>query len=310
MSSTNLRQEISKFLRFTSSTSPISYEILGRESEQHCKRILIRFDGDEQDEIRAFLLIPHGKGPFPGVLVFHQHDNQWHLGKSEVCGEYGNPLQAFGPELAKRGFAVLAPDSICFEDRRRNGSGVVPAPHRMDDWLQHYNEMAYRLVRGDFLMTKILSDAARAFSILLNHKMVDSGHVGTLGHSYGGNIVLFFSALEAKVRFACASNAACTYANKMEFGTGLEMAEVIPGFTKRFDIQDLVKCIAPRKTLLVSGKDDKYSRDAGLITKAAKDAFAACGNPENLQHRSFARGHAMTQERFDHILDWIASCAG
>ncbi len=45
------------------------------------------------------------------------------LGKSEVCGLAGNPLQAFGVALVKKGFVVLAPDSICFEDRKEKCKG-------------------------------------------------------------------------------------------------------------------------------------------------------------------------------------------
>jgi hypothetical protein len=54
---------------------------------------------------------------------------------------------------------VLAPDSICFEERRKNKSGIEPDAGDAD-WLQHYNEMSYRLVKGDTLMRKVLDDAS------------------------------------------------------------------------------------------------------------------------------------------------------
>lgn len=113
----------------------------------------------------------------------------------------------------------------------------------------HRNQMCYRLLRGDTLMRRVLDDAARGVSLLRAHHAVDSQRIGTLGHSYGGNTVLFHAALDVRLGFACASGAACSYANKMRHGTGIEMAEIIPGFTQHFDVQDLVKCIAPRKTL-------------------------------------------------------------
>ena len=76
-------------------------------------------------------------------MVFHQHNGAFHLGKSEVAGLVGDPFQAFGPALARRGIAVLAPDAVSFEDRRASGSGTDPHER---DWLQHYNAMAYRLI--------------------------------------------------------------------------------------------------------------------------------------------------------------------
>lgn len=62
------------------------------------------------------MIIPETLGNNPAILINHQHNREHHLGKSEVCGLAGNPLQAFGPELAIIGFVVLAPDSICFEE--------------------------------------------------------------------------------------------------------------------------------------------------------------------------------------------------
>lgn len=68
----------------------------------------------------------------------------------------------------------------------------------------------------------------------------------TLGHSYGGNTALFLSALDERISFCCASGSACTYKNRMLNGVGIEMASVIPGFIQKYDIDDLVTCIAPR----------------------------------------------------------------
>ena len=156
-------------------------------------------------------------------------------------------------------------------------------------------------------MRRVLNDAARGVSLLRDHHAVDRQRIGTLGHSYGGNTVLFHAALDVRIGFACASGAACTYANKMRHGTGIEMAEVIPGFTQRFDVQDLVKCIAPRKTLIVSATEDKYSQDAEVIAQTARETFAALGAEDNLEHRRYSGGHALTHERFEDIVEWIVA---
>ena len=111
----------------------------------------------------------------------------------------GNPLQAFGPELAKKGFVVLAPDSICFESRRED-----PSVEGFDFW-QHFHEMSYRILRGEWLMKKVLQDAMQGISLLAGLECVDKARIGTLGHSYGGNTVLFLSALDERISFACAS---------------------------------------------------------------------------------------------------------
>jgi hypothetical protein len=57
----------------------------------------------------------------------------------------------------------------------------------------------------------------------------------------GGNTALFHGGLDERIRFACARGAACTYQHKIAHQIGIEMAEVIPGFAARYDIQDVVR---------------------------------------------------------------------
>jgi dienelactone hydrolase len=301
-----LREDIATFLGFRVTDAPVSFETLDVREESDHRRLHIRYPSPEGDLIPAFLLVPDGTGPFAAIVVHHQHNSQRHLGKSEVCGLAGDPLQAFAPVLAGRGIIVLAPDSICFEDRRRHRAGTEPDDA---DISQHYNEMCYRLLRGDTLMRKVLSDSAQGIALLRAHPLVDRERIGMLGHSYGGNTVLFHGALDERIRFACSSGAACTYRYKMGHEGGIEMAEVIPGFAARYDIPDLVTCFAPRRILLVSATNDPASQDAEGIVAQARGACAATGLVEQIEHRRYEGKHALTQERFDHILEWIVSCA-
>jgi len=301
-----LRQEISEFLKFSVPTTSVPFSTGSVVGEQGYGRIRISYTSQQGEQIPAFLLLPDGDGPLAAVLIHHQHHGQRHFGKSEVCGLVGDPLQAFGPALARQGVVVLAPDSICFEDRRRNRTGTEA--DEAADVEQHYNEMCYRLLRGDTLMRQVLSDSAQGISLLRAHPLIDPQRVGIMGHSYGGNTVLFHAALDERIRFACSSGAACTYKHKMANGTGIEMAQVIPGFTEHFDIQDLVKCIAPRRVLLVSATEDKYSHDASIITNMARQAFDALEAGERLEHERYDGGHAITQRRFDRIVEWVVSC--
>ena len=308
MSLDNLRHQVSEFLGFDQTDEAVSFETLEVFEEATYRRARITFSSQEGDQIPAFLLLPRMEGPLAAVLIHHQHNSQRHLGKSEVCGLEGDPLQFFGPELANQGIAVLAPDSICFEDRRMNCKGTHP--DEPADVEQHYNEMCYRLLGGDTLMRKVLSDSARGISLMRTHPLIDAQRIGVLGHSYGGNTVLFHGALDDRISFACASGAACTYDHKMTHQIGIEMAEVIPGFVTRFDIPDLVACFAPRHLLLVSATEDKFSQDADRIVAIAREKCATVGIPEHIEHMRYEGGHALNQERFDSIVNWIASHAG
>lgn len=298
------RRQIQDFLRFHPHAVPVHYDVRDEAQQPGYKRLSITYPADEGDTIHAFLLIPDGDGPFPALLIHHQHNGERHLGKSEVCGLAGDPLQWFGPELAQRGFVVLAPDSICFEDRRRSGSGIEPHP---SDTMEHFNEMCYRLIRGDTLMRKVLDDAALGLSLLQQHPQVIADRTGTFGHSYGGNTVLFHAALDERIGFACASGAACSYRYKTAHQVGLEMALTIPDFTARWDIHYLVQCIAPRPLLVVSAKDDPYSHDADDILELAKPAYAGMGAGDALHHHHYAGEHPLTRERFEAIVTWLSA---
>lgn len=277
----------------------VDYKVLESVEESGYTRQLIEYDAGE-DKVSAYLLLPEKQGNNPAILINHQHNREHHLGKSEVCGLAGNPLQAFGPELAKKGFVVLAPDSICFESRRKDTS-----VEGFDFW-QHLHEMTYRILRGEWLMKKVLEDAMKGISLLAGLKCVDKARIGTLGHSYGGNTVLFLAALDERISFACASGSACTFEHRMKNGVGIELASVIPGFHGKYDIDDLVACIAPRKLLLVSSDEDKYSMDAPYIVEKAGEKYVELGEPQNLYHKRYQGGHALTEERFADILEWIS----
>lgn len=157
-----------------------------------------------------------------------------------MAGLAGNSLQAFGPALASIGFVVLAPDSICFEDRRPNKSGI-DRDTAENDFLQHFNEMTYRLIQGDTLMRKVLEDASVGISLLSRLPNVSANRIGVLGHSYGGNTSLFQGATDERIQFVASSGALCSYKHKMEVGTGLEMALAVPGIFPRFDLDIILK---------------------------------------------------------------------
>jgi hypothetical protein len=116
----------------------------------------------------------------------------------------------------------------------------------------------------------------------------------------------FIGALDERIGFACSSDAACSYHYKIAHQFGIEMAEVIPGFAARYDIADLVACFAPRRVLIVSATDDAGSQDADKIVRAAQEMCAALGSPEHIEHKRYEGGHALTQERFDAIVGWLA----
>lgn len=258
------------------------------------RRERIEYLGHDGDHIPAFLFTPTDRAPQSGVVVFHQHNGEFHFGKSEVAGVVGDRYQAFGPALARRGLAVLAPDALTFEDRRGAVQGTEPEQF---DWLRHYNAMAYRMLQGDTLMRKALDDAQRALSVLMDAVAVDPKRVGVAGHSLGGYTALYHAALDPRCQFACISGAVCSFAARMREGTGFTLFETVPGLACDYDTHDVLSAIAPRPTLVVSGSGDKYSRDADQVVARVRGDYVT--------HVRRDCGHALDAERFEAMVEWI-----
>src|SRR5215469_7127063 len=81
-------------------------------------RETIEYAVEADERIKSFLLVPkHINRSIPAIFAHHQHASQFHLGKSEVVGLKGDANQAYASELAERGYVVIAPDALAFEER-------------------------------------------------------------------------------------------------------------------------------------------------------------------------------------------------
>src|SRR5204863_8278497 len=111
------------------------------------------------------------------------------------------------------------------------------------------------------------------------------------------------TAMNARVGFACARGALRACRRKIAARSGIEVAEVIPGFAARFDLEHVVGAIAPRRCLVVSGTDDKYSAGADDLVELAGAAFRSA--PQALHHVRVEGGHALDEHRFERIIEWM-----
>ena len=65
----------------------------------------ISYRAEENDRVPAILLVPDGvneQNPAPAVTVWHQHNGEYHIGKSEPAGMAGSPMHHTGVALADK----------------------------------------------------------------------------------------------------------------------------------------------------------------------------------------------------------------
>lgn len=82
--------------------------------------ILLEYNVEIGERVRSYILIPKKEGIKPAIVAIHQHASNWDIGKSEVVGKMDNKMFAYGLDLVKKGYVVIAPDLLCFESRQGN----------------------------------------------------------------------------------------------------------------------------------------------------------------------------------------------
>lgn len=257
-------------------------------------RLTVRYSVEENERIEAYLLLPqgHGCGNLPAVVACHQHAGEYWLGKSEPAGLSANEMYHYGLDLCLRGYAVLCPDHLCFEDRRPKEFRRRENPALEGG---NYERFVFteRILRGSTLQAKYLSDLMRGVDALRALDCVDAGRIGAVGHSLGGQEALWLMWADERI---CAAVSCCGFSQIgtiLRDGVNHNFAMYAPGLLKRGDIAELVCSLAPRPFLMANGDADAIFPLDGVREIAARAAarYAAAGTPGNFRSVVFPGGH-------------------
>jgi dienelactone hydrolase len=248
--------------------------------------------------VPAWLLTPRTVPPpggWPALVAVHQHAEQYALGKSEPAGLAGDPTFAYGRDLCQRGYVVLCPDLLGFEERR-------PAPERraqkQADAANERFEFTKRLLFGSCLQTKYLHDLSCAVDLLTSLPDVNGQRIGVIGHSLGGLEALWLAWYDPRVQVAVSSCGFGLLRTLIRDGIAHGCAMYVPGLLASADLDALLGAIAPRPFLLTAGEQDPLFPIDGVRTlvASAHQQYAAAGVPERLEARLFPAGHGFPAE--------------
>ena len=264
------------------------------------RRTLVTYDVEAGERVSAWLLIPQGRPPpdgWPAVLAIHQHDNTYDLGKAEPAGLSGNEMCAYGQELCQRGYVVLCPDLLCFEDRR-------PAPEvqhvnwALDDAAYERFEFTRRLLAGSCLQTKYLHDLTCAVDLLASLPEVNHDRLGVIGHSLGGLEALWLTWYDPRITAAVSSCGFGLLRTLVRDSINHGFALYVPGILEVCDLDTLVTALAPRAFLLTAGEADPLFPIDGVrfIVEKAQIAYDQAGMPERFQALLFPSGHSFPHD--------------
>jgi dienelactone hydrolase len=263
-------------------------------------RTLVTYDVEAEERVSAWLLIPQGTPPpdgWPAVLAIHQHDNHYDLGKAESAGLSGNAMYAYGRELCQRGYVVLCPDLLCFEDRRSSPE-VHHANGVLDDAGYERFEFTRRLLSGSCLQTKYLHDLTCAVDLLASFPGVNRERLGVIGHSLGGLEALWLMWYDARITAAVSSCGFGLLRTLVRDGINHGFATYVPGILEVYDLDTLVAALSPRAFLLTAGETDPLFPIDGVrsIAEKAQHTYAQAGMPERFGAILFPAGHSFPDD--------------
>lgn len=226
----------------------------------------VTYQSDPADRVPAYLFLPTEKpaGKLPAVLALHQTTK---IGKGEPAG-LGNKDMAYGLELARRGYVVLAPDYPSF------------------------GEHAYDFANSGYASgsMKAIWDNVRAVDLLETLPEVDPDRIGAIGHSLGGHNALFTALFEPRLKAIVSS---CGFSSMrkddLPSWTGpVYMPRIKSEFASDvnklpFDFHEVVAGLAPRAFLACAAeKDDDFD------VSGVRDVMAAAA-PVYKLHRADGR---------------------
>jgi len=173
-------------------------------TDSHVAQALV-FNVTRHSRVRALALTPHGDGPFPAVLLLHDHGAKFDIGKEKLIEPWGDETRHasavawaakyfsgrfVGNELAARGYAVLAVDTLGWGDR--SGMAYEGQQALASNFFNLGSSLAGLMARED----------VRAAALLAGLPKVDHNRVAALGFSMGGYRAWQVAALSDHVRVA------------------------------------------------------------------------------------------------------------
>lgn len=262
----------------------------------------VSYESEPGDVVPAYVLTPEGvdgEHPAPGIVCLHQHNGQFHLGKSEPAGVAGDPMHWTGKLLAQQGYVVLCPDAIGFEQRRGR--------RQQDAAYERFLFMKY-LLHGKCLAWKNVLDVRRAVDYLTSRPEVQPGGVGCYGHSMGATHTWLAGPWEE--RFVALVSNCClpTYHAILRDEIVHSFSNYVPGLLRYGDIPDLVALIAPRAYLLNAGTQDAGSPIDELrrAYEYAGRIYAELGAADNLELYVEETGHELSEGMRARVLEFFA----
>ena len=278
------------------------------------RKVVFNLTGDSR--VLGDLLVPKGRGPFPAVLLLHDHGARFDIGKEKVIRPWDDtPAKLdsarewvekyyggryLGDELARRGYVCFATDALNWSDR---GGAGYDGQQALASNLLHLGMSFAGLIAHEDL---------RAAEFLASRPEVDGARVAAMGLSMGSFRAWQVAALSDHIAAGVCVCWMATVKGLMVPGNNQTRGQSAytmthPGLSNWLDYPDVASLACPKPMLFYNGL-----RDGLFPVPSVRDAYAKMGRVwesqgagDRLTTKLWDVPHEFNREMQDEAFTWL-----
>jgi hypothetical protein len=278
------------------------------------RKIVFNISGDSR--VLAYLLVPKGQGPFPAVLLLHDHGARFDIGKEKVIRPWDDtPAKLasaqqwvgtyyggryLGDELAQRGYVCFSTDALNWSDR---GGAGYEGQQALASNLLHFGMSFAGLIAHEDL---------RAAEFLATRPEVDGRRVAAMGLSMGSYRTWQVAALSDHVAAGVAICWMATVKGLMAPGNNQTRGQSAyamthPGLFNWLDYPDVASLACPKPMLFYNGLKDGLFPVASVREAYAKmrQVWKSQGAESHLVTKLWDVPHVFDRAMQDEAFAWL-----
>ncbi|GHT68226.1 hydrolase [Spirochaetia bacterium] len=283
------RNKLVELLSYNPPSCEMNPRILSRLSYDGLSVELIAYNEPFGPPTEGFFLKPlNHTGKLPGIIALHDHGGFMYFGKEKLTAFPGEPeiLREFkdryyggvswASELAKRGYAVFAPDVFLWGSRKMiveeipeefTGGVLSDKEPGSREYIEAYNQFTKE---NETFLTKSLFLAGitwpgvtayedlRALDYLLSRPEVDPEKIGCGGFSGGGLRADFLAGLDSRVRCTVCTSFMSTFAQTVKSNINNHSWQIhLPHLANYMDLPDVASLSGGRPLLAQYNMSDR-----------------------------------------------------
>lgn len=296
--------------------APWNPVVIGEEDRGSYVARKLVFNITADSRVAAYLTVPKGQGPFPAVLVLHDHGGRYEIGKEKVVRPWGAPpgmaeaseiwvKRLYGgrhiaDELSKRGYVCFVTDAINWGER---GGGGVRGQEVLASNMMHLGM--------SFAGTTAWEDQ-RAAEFLAEQPEVDARRIAAMGLSMGAyrtwQVAGMSDRIVAGVAICYMGTVGTVLTPGMNHTKGSSAYSMLhPGLLAELDYPDLASLACPKPMLFYSGRYDRIFPQSGVNEAFAKmrAVWASQDASSRLETKTWAAEHVFDVEMQEAAFAWL-----